>query len=987
MAVYGVDIFGLGRFGRDPTLIRPDFSVSPFTAMAIDYATLHLTWTKPHSTDCTYLRLVRSPRNLAQDAGPPPGQEIDQTQIDYAVVFTHPVEAISNYTDSNLGGGFYYYTMWGWSTNDSLWIRCTDLIALVPLNWGYGYKLYSLLPMAYRDQDLVLVDPYNPWPVNNPQPPLQRFLNLLGFQMDFIRTELESLMSANDPQNCSGALLPLLAHQMGLPNEPEMGMQQERQLIQNAVHLYKKKGSPGGIGEFCSILTGYAATVPSHHGYNVLLCRDDSIGETSIGTWQPWPPPYTHFPSPGGDVGLSLDSNPNMLTGPTAVSGMTNPLNTYPSNFPSNLEPPYNSSGIKVRGTGDLWITTARIPITDFMSSSYGPGHATFQIQIWSPTARQVKLSLWGDAGTGTPVPIIAETQFTETQGQWVLMNISGPINPYSNGLNNPAQFYWVFPVIHILGAGTEAHYLTLMGLWPCTPGQIGVDTSAYGYDYPRDVKTVLQPQAANLLSNPCTTFTRIDPTTDDIVQIGFDGLSASADPKTLDVLSAENSSFEGGTVGNWTVGANCTLTNQTTFAQVGTHSLRLVATGSGNMSANLTVPIPNLSAGQNFTAAASFRPGTTVRQVSLAVQWYDATSTLISTFTGNSTEVTGGWVSPAASDIVPVGANSAVVQVSVINAAPGEAHYVDNIVFAANLTCDLDIHYVDVEDPASLYAFYGDASLQVTASAPNATVWWGLVNAWDPAPPSPMGWFSDPSSDWFGGSSSGPLQARNWIDPTNGWFTMNNNYFSIATPVGSGGGNWFPNPPQPIQYGNLVQYTITGSQPLNFSVYARYATVMASTNAQMDIGFRWYYPDGSWQEVFTTVYLTDTWQRYSIPTLDINTNAMGLPPSEPLVGAMPNGVYPFVRFPAAVNAQFLINAAMLSPGQTLMPYTDATLTYGSVDFTQDSHGASYYYRRLAPRSTRLSAEIYRWIPMGASHTEIYSAGSTQPPLDPTLWP
>ena len=396
MAVYGIDIYQQNHFGRDPSLIRPAFAVDPFVSTALDYGTLHLTWVKPNSTDCIYLRLVRNSHNLPQDAD-------DGTALWGDATTTPPffdfVQRTNSFTDSNLTGGFYYYTMFGWSQQDGIWVRCTDLIGLVPINWNYGYRLYNLLPMAYRDSDILLVDPYNPWPENSPSPPLQRYLSLLGFQLDFIRTELESLTSLNDALNCSGALLPLLAQQFGLPNEPEIGMQQERILIANAMHLYKLKGSPRGISEFCSILTGYPIGELTHHGYNVLLSRDDSIAEDAIGTWQAWPPSYTGFTWTANPAGLTLTQIPNLM--PTT----TNPLEVY-TGFTPGPDPQYNNTGMSIKATaaGDRWITTAHIPITDFMSATYGPGFVTFKIQIWSSVARTVGLSVYGDVGNHVAV-------------------------------------------------------------------------------------------------------------------------------------------------------------------------------------------------------------------------------------------------------------------------------------------------------------------------------------------------------------------------------------------------------------------------------------------------------------------------------------------------------------------------------------------------------------------------------------------------------
>ena len=831
MAVYGIDVYTQSRFGRDPSLVRPDFSVDPFVSTALDYGTLHLTWNKPNSTDCTYLRLVRNAHNLPQD-------EDDGTYVWGSATTTPPysdfVQRTASLTDTGLGGGFYYYTMFGWSQSSQIWVPCTDLIALVPINWGYGSRLYSLLPMAYRDADILLVDPYNPWPVNSAQPPLQRYLSLIGFQLDFIRTELESLTSINDALNCSGALLPLLAQQFGLTNEPEIGMQQERVLINNAIHLYKLKGSPRGISEFCSILTSYPMAALAHHGYNILLSRDDSIAEDAIGSWQAWPPAFTGFPpsAPVNAAGLTLSQVPNLLT---AVAGMTNPLEVY-SGFEPGPNPNYNNTGMSIKATaaGDRWITTSRIPITDFMSSTYGPGFVTWKIQIWSSVARSVRISVWGDVGNKVPVTIAAEQSFTETVNHWTTMTVTAAINPYPNGPGTQAAYYWVFPVIHIVGAAAnEVHYATLMGLWPCAPGDIGINTPLY--DYPRDVKVILSPQSANLLSNTLTGF-----------ENGFDGITSAVNPLQSSI----------------------------------------------NFSANLT------------------------------------------------------------------------------------------------------IHYVSPEDPAAIYTVNGVGSLQVGTTGPNGTVWFGLVNAWTtPAPMvPPMGWFNTPAThwtppsdvgDWFPGETL-VAPARNWFDPVDGWFTMNHDYFTTGTP--SYAGNWFPPAAQPPQNGNLGPFSVAPYQPFNFSVYADYLAVPDPSDAKMEIGFRWYYPDGTWTEVYNTVTLTDTLTRYSVPPPDPSQYWMANPPPEAVTATQPTSMFPFVRFPNGQQAVYLLNSAMLSPGQSMPPYMDITMFPGDSDYVEDSHGGTYYYKRRVPRTERLESELYRWIPMGASHSEIFGAEGALTPLDPTLW-
>jgi len=1057
VGVYGIDFYGVGRFGPDPALVRPDFSVAPFDFLPLDYQSLHLTWKNPVSADCTQLRLVRNGSNLPQD-------ENDGAQVfvlsNYATTNTNDaivVGAITSLTDVHLAGGFQYYTMFGWSASSQVWVRCTDLIALVPLPWGYGWRMYNLMPMAYRDADIILVDPYNPWSTEGlpgGSPPLQRYLQLVGFQFDFIRTEMESLMSINDVANCSGALLPLMAQQLGLVHEPEVGMQQERQLVQNAVHLYKQKGSPRGITEMASILTSYPATQLVHHGYNELLCLDDGVMADAIGTWQVWPPriptdPITWNANPGGYTGTytnvfaplagqaageALTWIPNLLSG--SIANMTNPLETFgtPSTWPSSIQPPYQNSGMRVQGTGagDYNLTTSGIPITDFLSQYGGPGNITWRIQVWSATARTVWLSVWGDVGSGTRVQVLPEQSFVETAGHWTTMTITGTMNPYPNSLpgasapTGPASYYRLFPQIRIAGAAAnEAHYVTICGLWPCTPAQIGIDTPTY--DYPRDIKLLLQPQASNLLTNTVSTFSKINPSPPpSLLGIGFDGLTNTVDPNqpsTLNIIAAAASDFETGTTGSYIVN-NCTLANSTAQANTGTHSLQITSTVIGSGTNRVYVRSPRMGATSNqvYTVNAYFRPGTTARQVAAYLVFFDSKGNALSAQTPPFlvTETAAAWVgtntgSPPTTQVAPVGTTQMELRLEVqYPGAVNEIHYVDSVsVYYTNAvaSCQMSIRYASLEDPPSLAPINGIGALQVTAIGPGATIWWGKVSVWSPPSTIPAGWFASSrptpppaypagpvktlTNDWFFGAVQG-YNPRNWVDPVWGWFMTNQTFFGTGSAVVNG--IWFAAPPQPPIYGsNLSAYNVTAGQPFNFSIYAQYMTVQDPTNAQMQMGLRWYYPDGNWIETSMTVMLTANYVRYSMP--DPNNLAsyyLGEPPPEgstpndpnPPTGILPTLVYPFVRFTAAQNAQFLLNSAMLSPGLSLPPYMDAT-SYSSAsgDFIQDGSGASYVYRRRTPRVARLNEQLYRWVPMGSTYSITYASAAVAPPLDPTTWP
>jgi hypothetical protein len=151
-------------------------------------------------------------------------------------------------------------------------------------------------------------------------------------------------------------------------------------------------------------------------------------------------------------------------------------------------------------------------------------------------------------------------------------------------------------------------------------------------------------------------------------------------------VLSPEDSSFEGGTIGDY-VGTSCTLTNSTAQAEDGTHSLALTNTIVGDMYARFphtTVPIP-ITPGQTYTIRAGFRANTTARSVGAYIQWYNAAGTMISqAATTTVSETLGVWTDSTTTAVAPANAVTVDLLLYVFGAALNEVHYVDKVSFVA---------------------------------------------------------------------------------------------------------------------------------------------------------------------------------------------------------------------------------------------------------------------------------------------------------------
>lgn len=150
-------------------------------------------------------------------------------------------------------------------------------------------------------------------------------------------------------------------------------------------------------------------------------------------------------------------------------------------------------------------------------------------------------------------------------------------------------------------------------------------------------------------------------------------------------LLSAQDTGFENaGDVGGWVANANCTISQSTTFADVGTGSLRLSSSAAGTMSARTasgTAGIPVLP-NTAYSAGARVRAGATARTCTLIIQWYDSSGATLTQATGTGVaDSTSGFTTIQVSGTSPAGAAYAAVIVQVAStAAAAELHYVDRV-------------------------------------------------------------------------------------------------------------------------------------------------------------------------------------------------------------------------------------------------------------------------------------------------------------------
>ena len=148
-------------------------------------------------------------------------------------------------------------------------------------------------------------------------------------------------------------------------------------------------------------------------------------------------------------------------------------------------------------------------------------------------------------------------------------------------------------------------------------------------------------------------------------------------------VLSANQASIETNTDG-WIAETNCSIARSATQASLGTYSLQITASASGDAVASTTTATKfAVTANQEFSAIADFRAGSTTRSCQVGIRYLTTTGTTISTTYGTAVSATSSaFVTASATVLAPPTATHAQVFVKVVSASSGGIHYVDKIAF-----------------------------------------------------------------------------------------------------------------------------------------------------------------------------------------------------------------------------------------------------------------------------------------------------------------
>lgn len=454
MSKYGIDYYGAAYYGAN-TL--SDFNAAPFNAIPYDYEAIRLTWATP-TGGWDYLRLVRN------SYGFPVTADDGDVLFEDSVATSRIVYVDTGLVPNNIGlkpGHPYYYSIYVRETTHSSWKLAGNVIGISVKDYNTLSTMYSSLPTILTSQV-----PYDA-SVEESNNILYRFLKIFAVSLDLYKSQTENIINRYDITNLNGLLIPVIMRQFGMKYEPELGIKQSRVMVNNAIRLYKNKGSKLGLNEYIKAYGGYDNKVVM--GKNLMLDQNDSSFEQTIGSW--------------ASVSNATLARHAATDSPTITPyAESTAQNDFPNLQKATLQVTASSAGtVEFALSGDTALHYG-IPVTASTSYTFS-GYAQA-----ATTARSITgLVAWYDR-TGTLIS-------TSTAGTGVA-NTSGSWHRFTKTATSPSNAYFAVPHIKYASASlNEVHYFDAL--------QFETSSSATTFQDARQIEVTLIANRINELLNP----------------------------------------------------------------------------------------------------------------------------------------------------------------------------------------------------------------------------------------------------------------------------------------------------------------------------------------------------------------------------------------------------------------------------------------------------------------------------------------------------
>jgi hypothetical protein len=489
MPSYNNVIYAGGYYGQQSRLA---FSVQPFTAVAVDYDQVLLTWSALPNPEGAAFNAVRLVRNQVT---------FPETQEDGVILWeenglTGPfsistfVDGFDNTLDDNehndsplIGGRFAYYRMW-LRKDDNVWYEAGDTYVIIPQDHGSSAfagtagqtthdKFMDLLPKVYTTATQSPIDNVDPTST------LYTFLKGFSLTLDELLTYADVLKPNYSGLSTPPEVVSLQSHQLGVPLEYSLGLRAIKHLIREAVYLHNNKGTELGVQTLAESLTGFSPTVTQTK--NLMLSMQDSTFYKGVGNWLP-----------GGSCTLAVEQSVYHNTSETKVADKTytaKVVASSTSSFISNGENKPKTLGIPVTaGTAYQLLffaltstasrsITAKVTWYDYKGTSLSSNSETFSLTA-NTWAKNASLSLTAPTGAtyaAIRLSFSGAATFYLDKVQFALYESSTPSYEEARGVN-------VFLAPSKINYLNNPSFEALNSQWTIVDGPTSLVTSTFAH-------------------------------------------------------------------------------------------------------------------------------------------------------------------------------------------------------------------------------------------------------------------------------------------------------------------------------------------------------------------------------------------------------------------------------------------------------------------------------------------------------------------------
>lgn len=292
--------FGVRKYS-DPGFVYGDsggfssLSVDPFSATAVDYDRVALSWLSPTGA-YSQIRLVRNQSGVsdtAEDGVILLNESVAATTRDTRT-FVDAFDSVASYVNyvPLVPGQYAYYSIWLFLSNDHVWYQAGNAVTLIADQHetllstfdGSGVvggrtrntheKVMDLLPRVFTSSGESPTDEVDQGGA------LYNFLYGFSYTLDEFLTYIDLLAPHADMTNLPPSMLNTASYELALSTDNRASTRFQRQLVREAKWLYNRKGTASALQTYVESMTGYGTTViPSP---NLLLSPQDS----TFNDWQ-----------------------------------------------------------------------------------------------------------------------------------------------------------------------------------------------------------------------------------------------------------------------------------------------------------------------------------------------------------------------------------------------------------------------------------------------------------------------------------------------------------------------------------------------------------------------------------------------------------------------------------------------------------------------------------------------------------------------------